>query len=467
VSMFGGVRGFALLSSVLVGVAVACAAGCAADRSGGDAEDQAKASVVDRFIIGEGVPYPADKTLSKDFATLQASQVARRKAAWAIIKRATESVGLDTEGKAVPRFQTWYGKDEILPMYERILTQQTPEQRAAHTAPTDEAIADAFQFLAKRTPGSNWEGRLAQRRAEIAAQGTASLGGNERILMSPALVAHLFKNHDALMRCVGNVPSGDLDPPTASNFAPCVGAEFPADAVLVKARWIPELSPLATFDTSARALEETITAGEWGEGTGTANPDDASIYTMRLPTSGTRVRLAALHVATKELRDWAWVTMFWSDAPNVDFGSDRPAEMTEAWANYKMCAVVDYDEGDDGTAQESFDPTLRDALAATRKFGPRTWCSNPYLEGGKHNSATNCIGCHQHGGTNNDSVSLLEGPNAFPDGARARTRKNFPADYTFVTNSGLGLAAQMKVKFEQFVPPAPPPPVVPPPTTEQ
>jgi hypothetical protein len=118
-----------------------------------------------------------------------------------------------------------------------------------------------------------------------------------------------------------------------------------------------------------------------------------------------------------------------------------------------MCSVVGYDEGDDGHASDRVTaPSLAAALAATREHGPRTWCSNPYLEHGAGNAKTNCIGCHQHGGTRHTSESVLEGPSAFPDGSRARHRNNFPADYLFVTSTGLELATLMKAKVDQLAP---------------
>jgi hypothetical protein len=173
---------------------------------------------------------------------------------------------------------------------------------------------------------------------------------------------------------------------------------------------------------------------------------------MRL-SNGIRMRLAALHIITKELRDWMWVTLFWSDTPSTDFGEDRPAELTGPFANYKMCTVVGYDEGDNTVTPDAPDTSLAKALDATRAFGARTWCSNPYLEEGPGNAKTNCIGCHQHAGTDLMTETIIQGPTAFPDGARAKVRSNFPADYTFVTSTGLDLADQLKAKSDQLTPP--------------
>src|SRR5262249_22313022 len=158
---------------------------------------------------------------------------------------------------------------------------------------------------------------------------------------------------------------------------------FPIDAAAVKARWMPGGAPMPTFDTSPKALADKLARGDFGDGDGTADPSESDIYTMQL-TPDTTMRLAALHIITKELRDWSWITLRWPPDPTSDFAADRPPAITALggpWASYKMCVVTGYVEKD--AAQP----------------GPSTWCSNPYLEVGANNAQTNCIGCHQHGGT--------------------------------------------------------------------
>ena len=67
--------------------------------------------------------------------------------------------------------------------------------------------------------------------------------------------------------------------------------------------------------------------------------------------------------------------------------------------------------------------------------GKPSWVSNPYLEKGAPNAQSNCIGCHQHAGTNENSESILFAPDKFPQAARTRVRKNFPADYLWAVTS--------------------------------
>ena len=134
---------------------------------------------------------------------------------------------------------------------------------------------------------------------------------------------------------------------------------------------------------------------------------------------------------TKELRHWVWVTAWWSDTPNEDFGADRPEGMERfgpAWSNYKMCVVTDFDEGDPDP-RGGYEGSLGDALAATH--GKATWCSNPFIEKEAHNAQTNCIGCHQHSGQVNVPGMILKDESKFPLAGRTKLRTGHPMDYSW------------------------------------
>jgi hypothetical protein len=145
------------------------------------------------------------------------------------------------------------------------------------------------------------------------------------------------------------------------------------------------------------------------------------------------MRREALHIATKSVREWLWITLWWSPTPDEDFGADRPAEVLAlggAWSNYKMCVVVDYEDGDDAPWQhyESDHPTLAKALRAMgAATGKLTWCSNPYLEHGPSNARTNCVGCHQYAGSSLTTADVL----ARPDAGRPRETFVHPTDYVW------------------------------------
>jgi hypothetical protein len=220
----------------------------------------------------------------------------------------------------------------------------------------------------------------------------------------------------------------------------CLDGEMPRDAVLVKADWRRKLTGenLPYFDTSAARMHERLTTdAAWADGDGSANPDPSSIYTITLP-NGNEFRMPALHVMTKELDHWLWITLWWSKDPDTDFGADRPANIAALpgpWKNYKMCVSSAYLEGDPDP-RGGQPGTLGDALAAVHGgVGAPSWCSNPYLELGEGNAATNCIGCHQHGGTALTPEAILADE---PHHGTTRVRNNFFTDYLWAIKGGQG-----------------------------
>ena len=238
----------------------------------------------------------------------------------------------------------------------------------------------------------------------------------------------------------------DLDYVAQDVVAPtCLDAAMPRDAVIVKADWRRQLAGelLPTYDTSASRMSNRLAgAAEWNSD-GAADPRPADIYTVQL-SNGQRFRMPALHVMSKELDHWMWITLRYSPDPDTDFGADRPSTLAGPWRNYKMCVTSDYLEGD-GDPRGGQAGTLGDALAAT-SMGAHTpsWCSNPYLEKGSGNAATNCIGCHQHGGTPLPAEAILE----LEHHGTTRQRNNFFTDYSWAIQGGAGEDLSSIVKAE-------------------
>lgn len=442
------------------------------------------AQPIDRLLIGKATTYPADSTLRARTPILEANMAERRKAAWAIVEKvlmpvpiAASAPGAD-EAVApaarlmLPRFQTWYSREEVLPMFDRLFRALPDSDKRARTPFTKEAIDDVFPWNATRATSlaSFTEERLQARKQELATPaGLHSLGKDPRVLMSPDYVGHLLHSYKQIVDCPiaapgpmldAGVAGGDADGGTpllgaspSEDFAPCLAGEFPIGAVAVKTRWMPGSAPVPVYDTSAAALGEKLARGTFGDGDAQADPDESRAYTMRL-SPDTTMRLVALHIMTKELRDWAWITLWWSPDPSSDFGADRPASLTGPLANYKMCVVTAYQEKDaaPGSSFAAVQPTLAAALGAASAEGPSTWCSNPYLETAERAAKTNCIGCHQHGGTGETSDTILSAPERFPDFARTKLRESFPADYAFTTEGGLDLAAGIRARVEALTP---------------
>lgn len=217
----------------------------------------------------------------------------------------------------------------------------------------------------------------------------------------------------------------------------CLDGEMPRDAVLVKADWHRKLAGenLPIFDTSAGRMRERLAGtADWADGDGSTNPDPSAIYTVTLP-NGNEFRMPALHIMTKELDHWLWITLWYSSTPDSDFGADRPTTLAGPWKNYKMCVSSSYLEGD-ADPRGGQAGSLGDALAAVNGgVGSPSWCSNPYLERGAGNAATNCIGCHQHGGTMLTPEDILA---TEPHNGATRVRNNFFTDYLWAIKGGQG-----------------------------
>lgn len=240
-------------------------------------------------------------------------------------------------------------------------------------------------------------------------------------------------------------------------WSACLAAPFPLDAAIVKAEWRrAELEiEVAVHDTSAAGLAALgERADTWGEGAGWADPGEDEIYTLTLPEGGARYRLTGLHLMTKELDHWLWVTLWWSPEPDEDFGADRPAAIDALggpWGSYKMCVATMFTEGDADPRGGATAPTLAAALAEVHETAGPSYCSNPYLEQGEGNARTNCIGCHQHGGTTIPNVDILADEDAYPGNGRLQVRNNFPADYSWQTSVG-GLGRVMLDHVEYWTP---------------
>jgi hypothetical protein len=355
-----------------------------------------------------------------------------------------EQIHIDFRGeprsKTLPLFRTWLGSDEIERMFAKMYDDLGKDRRKNGEAPTAREIDQLFDWNAKSLGPSNmWEymERIEKVKDSPSLDG---LAGNGRTGYSPGFVGHLLSDYRAIAGCKDKIETFDLATPPASakNFTTCLSQEFPTDAAVIKQSWRrnDELikSGLPVADTSAHGLRVRL-SGQVDEGgwfgapahPTQATPEDA--YTVRL-SDRSASSLIALHVMTKELRHWVWVTLWWSprEQADLDFGQDRPEAIKQLgapWNNYKMCVVTEYDERDPDP-RGGFDGTLGDALEASH--GRSTWCSNPFLEKGPHNAQTNCIGCHQHGG---DVRTLDKVLTTFADQGKPKIREAFPFDYSW------------------------------------
>ncbi len=567
--------------------AAASATGCATDPPPADktlvcegmASSKHAVTAVDRKILGEASPYPPDTTLAARELELRGSMRARRELGWQVALRTLAPVTIAEERLAdpvtgllpvVPRFRTWYGKDDFQRMFKQLYADLGPAGRAARAAFGDPALAAIFPWNVAVLDGlPNWpEERYAEYLAALDEPITFSgVGGSSRVAFSPAAMRHIYAGYTRELECLaaplpppsaggtvvpgapasvvergtattcawlthgpyfvadgaelearlagdhdvdlyvrrGEAPTADAydcrsnaDGPASgageacalvgpgafyvavaayadasdfelrldyleadsASFAPCFPAEFPAASAVVKAQWERAQfgQTVAVYDTSAARMAERLApaaSGDWADGDGQADPGPALIHTVRLD-NGNEYRMPALHIMTKELSHWVWVTLWWSPEPDVDFGADRPdfiRALGPPWDQYKMCVVTSFVEGsaDPGGGHDADAPSLAAALAATHEgAGGPTWCSNPYIERGAHNARSTCIGCHQHAGTPLLAPQIIGDDAHFPHAGRMRVRDNFPADYLWSLGFGDDLARVMQDEVDYY-----------------
>lgn len=455
-----------------------------------------KATPEDRKLIGAAVPLDYDPELKEpDLTTVRA----RRAAAWRAVERLLRQVPIGTaeglkgfapdESPTLPVWQTWYDSGEFVEIFKRLYAGLGKEGRIAKRPFCPKAIDDSYAVHATKTLKGWTPQKLEQRLGQLKnVRDVHGVSGKGATFFSPGVTTGLLANYNELIKCPEIVRdlARKADPPSEKNFAHCLGREFPngrdkaepvaADAyahcpevdpaapafdysksgvaVAVKASWaVAHRDEVARFRTDDVGLNQALETGEF-QSLGImpdAELTPETIYTIRLKPSDREYYLTGLHFAVKEARHWLWISLWWSDDKDKDFGEDRPAALDDVpgWNHYKMCVASDYTEPDQaGLLELAKDyPSLAAAMNASTGRDPSfSWCANPFIELGKGNARTNCIGCHQHAGSTEEADDVyLDDPedeaNAarrarYPKDGRAQVRANFPADYLWsVTQS--------------------------------
>ena len=431
--------------------------GCAPSEDDEVGEDASEIRELERRAVGKAVDYTADTFTEADEERFATSKKARRELGWKVLAKALQPVPIAAQpdlpreryangrlkpkpklGPTIPLFRTWLGGDEFDRVFTKMYGDLGKEKRLAQTIPTANEIQAAFDWNVTSL-GPNSEAEFYERIKQIQGNsGVQGLGGNGRVAYSPAYVRHYLEQYPTIAGCDGKLENLEVDTMPVDeekNFTNCFASEFPTNAAVIKASWRRggEMgNGIPVLDTSPAKLEKLMKGeadnGGWNlKNLPMEKPDGTKAYNVKL-SDETEWSLSALHVMTKELRHWVWVTVWWSDKPDEDFGADRPAAIKRLggpWSNYKMCVVTDFEEKDPDP-RGGFEGSLGDALAAVH--GKNTWCSNGFIEKGEHNAQTNCIGCHQHAG---DTRSLDKVLTEFDDHGRSKLRKGFPADYSW------------------------------------
>lgn len=275
------------------------------------------------------------------------------------------------------------------------------------------------------------------------------------------------------------------------NFGECFAQPLPRGAASVKLTWTKVAAPgdnavttkLANFDTSISGINAMFTkGGTWRIADQMESPEHPrtlpipelaanKIYRVK-NDKGHEWVLTAMHVTTRETKEWVWASFWWGGSTsNQDFGADRPTLCTDQaasarrdpqppcrelittlapWANYKMCTLSTWREGDpvmnqQGTNFEralreaSWPQDIKDAAQANHaaykqsRHAPDdryyTWCSNPFIEFEEGTANSNCVGCHQFAGPGRKHVP--EAHNRLD-----KMTKDFPADFLWSFDEG-------------------------------
>lgn len=169
----------------------------------------ASASAPDRRLLGIAAAYPADTTLAARLPELAASQRARRAVAWEAVARVLAPVALAEPTplgeRTVPRFRTFYDRDDFRRIFEHLYGALAPTDRAARARFSPEAVDGAFvddttflDGLDTWTP-ERWDAYVASFDSSAA---IASIGGVRRISTSPGMTRHLVQSYPEILRCL-------------------------------------------------------------------------------------------------------------------------------------------------------------------------------------------------------------------------------------------------------------------------
>lgn len=184
----------------------------------------------------------------------------------------------------------------------------------------------------------------------------------------------------------------------------CLSEGLSPSAIAIKTVWHPIDRPVPTFRTGPSDIHSRLRrSGSWDEPDGRSHLSSTNSFVAELH-DGAQYGIVGLHVAAKVSEHWLWITLWWSDEPEKDFGADRPESMEAEWKNYKMCAILGGPQAD------------------------HQMCSNPYIEKGSNNADTNCSGCHQHAGAGLSQSTILQDVKL----RKWHHRTSFPTDYVWI-----------------------------------
>lgn len=198
--------------ALLVVAILFLAAACEGERAPVcDQRTVAAASAPDRRLLGIAAAYPADTSLEARLGELTASQRERRAVAWEAVARVLAPVALSEPTPlgetTVPRFRTFYDREDFSRIFQYLYGGLTPEQRTAQARFSSDALDAAFVYDTNvldtlgTWDAARWDAYLASFQTPEA---VAGIGGVRRISLGPALTRHLALSYPEILGCLAD-----------------------------------------------------------------------------------------------------------------------------------------------------------------------------------------------------------------------------------------------------------------------
>jgi len=204
---------------------VLLALGCDPPTTCESAVDVEAATAEDRRVLGIASPYPADAMLAARDAELRTSIRGRRAAAWEAVARVFTPVTLaeptGVDGASVPRFRTWYDRDDLARVFRRAYEGLGRDGRVAREHIAESLLDEAFVWNPSailEVPGWS-EARFAEYATSLDDDlAIGRVGGLVRIGMSPDAARHVARSYPEILRCIqeGSPPAFVDGPAEAS-----------------------------------------------------------------------------------------------------------------------------------------------------------------------------------------------------------------------------------------------------------
>lgn len=324
------------------------------------------------------------------------------------------------------REQAWRQFDELLSEEPALFASKDLRRVFQNSYPS---LTVAQKYGNESISGVEWLGIDQVTRSSL-----TSFPAPLRTMYSSVASKHILNSFYRLTECL------KLQSVTVEGRAYCLGSEFPVGSFIVKFSWsrIASSGQIRVAETRKFNLDR-LGAQEF-EWLDFASSGDLPPVILRLGPSES-YGLVGIHIMAKNRPDWTWMTAWWSPGDNSNFAEDRPNNLRSRWlTGAKICVVESHDAP--GNLPPDFEMKYPSLAEATRTLSKYTqglsWCSNPYLEHGKGNARSNCIGCHQFAGNEINPSDLLKESLNNPFRLLGRDNAKVPLDYSWSLVQGDG-----------------------------